>query len=519
MNKKHTFSLYPFPFTLFPCLLCLVILFLPVRALPSPDSLAVQESKTFIYMSEDQYAFIDYLINSGRKMPGFVFQQPYETDLFKENGKYSGFFGNFWDTYYAGTGLSGQLLLSNKGKYQNESLLNRYHGSGGFHIVYPNITLGNRTTIDQEYKYDPKYAGDLSESDNWLWGRVNDAYMNLNFKNFDFFIGRMKRNWGPIGKHSFMLSNHPYTYDHLMFSYQNRWLKLSILAARLEDLSAFGFYPGEIGADSLAFYHDAHKYLVGHRLDFRILENLQIGLSEMATFGGPDRQFDWSFLNPMTFYYGLQRNDKKQVNPNWTLDIFYKPAKKVTLYGQFFIDDIIVNNEPGQNDRARYDDRLAVYASVRAGDLPLRGLNADLSYTRVWNRAYQSRWTYENYHYRELGLGYPCASCDEVRFKVGYWGLFPLFVENEFIYGRYGDVQLTDVNLLQKESFPVPPVTTNYVNVFFMKYYFKAWLDAFLKVEYFKEPNHYLNRLNEGSQLTISLGVNLLIRGHLGFAN
>ena len=204
-------------------------------------------------------------------------------------------------------------------------------------------------------------------------------------------------------------------------------------------------------------------------------------------------------------------------NGNWSLDIFYKPVKNVTLYGQFFIDDIIVNNEPGQNDRARFDDRLAVYLSARAGDVPLRGLNAEVNYTRVWNRTYQSRWTYENYHYRELGLGYPCASCEEVKIKLGYWGLFPLFIQNEFIYGRYGDVSLTDLNLLRKEPFPFPPVTINYTNILNIKYYFRTWLDIFVNLQYYQEPAHYLNRLNQDSDVTINFGFHLLLTGYLGF--
>ncbi|MCW8929111.1 MAG: hypothetical protein OQL19_02605, partial [Gammaproteobacteria bacterium] len=46
---------------------------------------------------------------------------------------------------------------------------------------------------------------------------------------------------------------------------------------------------------------------------------------------------------------------------------------------------------------------------------------------------YLSRWTWENYHYRELGLGYPCGSCEEISLKLGYWGFFPLFLQNELI--------------------------------------------------------------------------------------
>jgi hypothetical protein len=478
-------------------------------------------------MDPAQYAFIDYLINSGRKMPPFVMQQPYTTDLFQENGKYSGFFGNYWQKYYGfrslgdtavnQTGLSGQLLFSEKGKYLNEELANRFQAHGGIHIIYPYLTLGNRTGIDQEYKYDPNYAGDLSESENWLWGRVNDAYMNLNFKNFTFFIGRTSRNWGPVGQYSLLLSNHPYTYDHLFFSYANKWLKLSLIFSQLESLNALGYDKPDRYPDSLTVYSNARKFLVGHRLDFRILDNLQLAFSEMTIYGGEDRDIDHWFLNPMTFFYGLQRNDRKPNNGNWSVDVFYKPVKKLTLYGQLFIDDFIVNNEPGQNDRARFDDRLAVYASVRSGDLPLRGLNAEVSYNRVWNRTYQSRWTYENYHYRELGLGYPCASCEEVKIKLGYWGLFPLFIENEFMLGRFGATRLTDVNLLRKEPFPAPPVTENLANIFVMKYYLKTWFDIFLNVQYFREPEHYLNRLNEDSNLTINFGFRLLLSGNIGF--
>ena len=90
-----------------------------------------------------------------------------------------------------------------------------------------------------------------------------------------------------------------------------------------------------------------------------------------------------------------------------------------------------MKNEPGQNDRANLPDRFAMNISIRSGDLILTGLNTNLSYVRIWNDTYQSRWTWENYHYRGLGLGYPCASCEEFKFKVGYWGKFPLFIQNE----------------------------------------------------------------------------------------
>ena len=383
----------------------IIIYFILLQA----HQLSGQPNLSYIYLRDLNYQFYDYMINSGHINPHFVMPQPFRNISFDStkvglNGK---IYNHLKNRYFYGEkfhGVAAELEVGDKLKYLNKNTKNRYRASGAVYISYPHIRLFNRTTIDEEYKYDPKYAGDLSEADHWLYGRVNDAYIDLDFGNFNIFAGRMKRNWGAPDSYSLMLSNHSYSYDHLYFSYQNRFLKLSVICARLEDLTAFGLnIPDQ--PDSFTFYENARKFLVGHRLDVHISDNFQIGLTEMATYGGPDRDFDVSFLNPMTFYYGLQRNDRKLNDGNWSLDIFSKPTSKLTLYGQFMIDDIIVNNEPGQDDRANLPDRFAMSVSIRSGDLILTGLNTNLSYVRIWNDTYQSRWTYENYHYRGLGLG------------------------------------------------------------------------------------------------------------------
>ncbi len=146
----------------------------------------------------------------------------------------------------------------------------------------------------------------------------------------------------------------------------------------------------------------------------------------MAIYGGEDRDFEFAFLNPMNFYYGIQRNDQKQMSGLWNVDVFYKPWKKFTLYTQFLIDDIIVNNDPGVDDRARYPDRFGLTVSARTGDWLLTGLNLNLTYTRVWNRTYQSKFTYENYHFRELGLGFPCCQYGRNKICHRLLGHFPV---------------------------------------------------------------------------------------------
>lgn len=469
-------------------------------------------SETRLYAEDanpDQLAskHMSYLINSGRGDLPFVLTQPYSSHALSMSPDDKVFPRLLGPMYHPkdDSGFFLGFIAADKVKVLDDKVVNRYRGDFYFRFDYPHITLVNRTTVNEEYKYDPFYAGDLSESEHWLYGRVNEAYVDVHFEHFNFFLGRMKRNWGAPNIYSLMLSDHAYTYDHMLVSYQNKHLKLSVIFARLEDSPAIGLNNVD-EPENLIYYENARRYLVGHRLDLNISKNFKIALTEMATYGGPDRDFDLSFLNPMTFYYGLQRNDVKQMNGNWTIDLFYKPIPRMSFYCQFLIDDPVVNNEPGLDERAMYPDRLAGMLSIRSGDLIVKGLNTELTYVRVWNQTYQSQWTWENYHHRGLGLGYPCAACEEVIFSMDYWNLFPWFFSNEFIIGRYGDAALTDVFTLKKLPFPVAPVTDNILNRFTVQYFMNEKIRFNLRVEYYKDPSHYLNRLNEGANFTLSLG-------------
>ena len=318
----------------------------------------------------------------------------------------------------------------------------------------------------------------------------------------------MKRNWGAIGDKSFILSDNPYSYDHFLLNYSTNHLKFSMFFAQLENVDAlFHNEPG----DTVNSVTDARRFLVGHRLDVRLKNNLQIAFTEMATYGGPARDFEVAFMNPMNFYYPIQRNDGKQMDGFWALDIFYKPLPKLSLYSQLLIDDIIVNNDPGINDRAQYPDRFATMFSIRSADLFIRGLNTNLTYVRVWNRTYQSKFTWENYHYRKLGLGYPCASCEEIKFKFTYWGLFPFYFQNEIMVGRYGDVEFTDLFPLKIEDFPIEPVQNNFINTFNLYYFYNTNFIFFASVKYRDKIEHYSNRLHEKDHLIFLVGLKILL--------
>ena len=470
-----------------------------------------QTEKKFIYLDDDThtYEYYDYLINSGKYIPDFALLQPYtlsHDSMKNKNGNPGEYFAGYWDHFYGDDNNLSMHLNMDAGMKADDAVYGRWRAEGAIHYVNPHITLANRTTVDQNYKYDPNFAGDLSKSDHWLYGRVNEAYINLNYKGFNLFLGRMKRNWGDITEKSLILSSNPYSYDQILFNYTARYFKLSLIYAPLENVDALIYYQDS----PITKENNARKHYVGHRLDIQFTKNIQVAFSEMAVYGGENRPFELAFLNPMNFYYALQRNDKKYMSGLWSAEILWKPLPKLTLYSQFLLDDIVVNNDPGEDYRAQYPDRLGVNVSVKTADYFLNGLNCSVSYLRIWNRTYQSRRTYENYHYRNLGLGYPCASCEEFKINLAYWNFFPLFIKNKTIIGRYGNVELSDLFMLEKEPFPVPPVIHNVTNTTDIVYFFNECYKASVQFIYRKNVNHYSNQFGENDNFVINLKFNAL---------
>ncbi|MCK4448701.1 MAG: hypothetical protein KAW56_16665 [Candidatus Marinimicrobia bacterium] len=450
-----------------------------------------------IHLEDWNKYYLEYKIVSSKTLPKYVALQPYEFRFnISKNIKWESFIQKRIILLY-GEPNTINIAMPFQGKIRTDSNRESWLWSLGLCCRNESVQLYNSTTVNEDYKYDPYFAGDLSVSSYWLFGRVNNAYFNYNSDNFSFFIGRMERNWGTLGDKSLILSNNPYTYDHLYINYKNKRFNLGLIFSQLDE-GLFSDYKGN------SIY--AKRYLVGHRLDFMISQSFQLGFTEMAVYGGKNRGVDFLFFNPLTFYYPVQRNDRRQMNGLWSMDFFYKPISGLLLNGQFLIDDIIVNNTPGVNDRDLYPDRLGLQIYLKSADNFINGLETSLGYVRIWNRTYQSKYSWENFQYRGLGMGYPCASCEELKVKLAYWNLFPLWFQNEMIIGQYGNVSLSDVFPQNKEEFPVKPVIYNFVNNTKMRFFLNPSLSFFLNVLYFSDNRHYLNRYGYDEKLVFIIG-------------
>jgi hypothetical protein len=286
--------------------------------------------------------------------------------------------------------------------------------------VYGNFVL------DEKRADDPTYTGKKWRG---LAGDVEQAFANYRTNSFDLTFGRFASFWGV--RNSLVLSSNV-AMDGV--GYSIRWGKLS-LSYRLARLD--GLIPE---SDSVAQFEN--RFFAGHRLDIHFSRNLRIGFFESVVFGGPGRQVEFYYLNPVLFFHGSQLNEGANDNTFVGLDFDFIPREGVRLYGQLLIDDYQIDNK-SQGDQEPNEIGLTFGAHL-VKLIPQFDLKT--SYTRVTNRTYNQGLERNRYLYdgqllsAALGNDY-----DQFSVSLLHW------LDNEnvaaginFSYTRRGEGSVTD---------------------------------------------------------------------------
>ncbi len=228
--------------------------------------------------------------------------------------------------------------------------------------VYGNFVL------DESRAANPGYTGKKWRG---LAGDVEQAFAYYHTDRFNLTLGRFASFWGL--RQSLVLSSNK-ALDGIGYSLNWGRLTLSYRLARLDGLN-----PDE---DSVAQFEN--RFFAGHRLDVHFNEQLRVGLFETVIFGGPGRQIELYYLNPIIFFHGSQLNDGADDNTFLGLDFDYLPVNGVRLYGQLLVDDIQIENKSQGDQEPNEIGILLGTHWVNA----FKNTDIKTSYTRVTSRTY-----------------------------------------------------------------------------------------------------------------------------------
>jgi len=254
-------------------------------------------------------------------------------------------------------------------------------------IARPTEKLYVYTTyrLDQELAKDPDYTGKKWRG---LAGGVENAFVAYRSGGLAVQFGRFASFWGP--RKSLALAA-GVALDGFAYSYRWGRLTLSYRLARLDGLNP--------ERDGVAQFEN--RYFAGHRLDLHLSRTVRIGFFETAIFGGPGRQLDFYYLNPILFFHSAQLNENSDDNTFLGFDFTVKPVAGVKLYGQLLVDDFQLDDKE-QSDQEPNEIGLLV-GGYAADVMPSIDITAE--YSRVTNRTFNQILTRNRYVYHNQLIG------------------------------------------------------------------------------------------------------------------
>ncbi|MCI0331518.1 MAG: capsule assembly Wzi family protein [candidate division Zixibacteria bacterium] len=229
---------------------------------------------------------------------------------------------------------------------------------------------------------------------NDLGGTLDDTYLKYHHKYFDLLFGRQRLQWGPGFAEVDLISPNPPPFDMLRLKATYKAIRFQFFFNRLDD-----------AINPASPFDTVPRYFSVHRLAVKPRRWLEVSLSEVVLYGGPNRQLEWYYLMPFVPFYGEQYNNFKDDNPLWAIDWSVRPHKNFAHYGEFLIDDFQIDCIGGDCSEPQ---QIGVRLGLLANSLgPYKNNSLNLEYSRVNNYVYGQNRYYNLYLYQGVPIGAP----------------------------------------------------------------------------------------------------------------
>jgi hypothetical protein len=201
-------------------------------------------------------------------------------------------------------------------------------GRGGMRLsaAFGPVALSSHAYIDQYLQFDPDYTGNKSKNPP---GRLTDAYISVQGKYGEAFLGALNRNWGPTGLDGFLTSPYAYSYDHLMLRAGTRAVRAEVLTTQLDDMT-----------DTAGVV--IHRYWASARVLMRPWKWMVASVDNATLWYGPTRTFEPRFLNPLKLSFITVNDDNLSDSQNSLLNGSLRLAlpRGIVLQGSLLVDAI-----------------------------------------------------------------------------------------------------------------------------------------------------------------------------------
>lgn len=150
------------------------------------------------------------------------------------------------------------------------------------------------------------------------------------------------------------------------------------------------------------------KYFAAHYLSLNITQNFYLGLFETVVFSR-ENQFELQYLNPVILYRTVEGSIGSPDNVLLGLDLKYNLWKKLSLYGQFILDEFKIGEIKAKS--GWWANKYALQLGIKAFDiLGVSHLDAQLEYNVARPYTYSHRTGLAHYSHYNQSLAHPLGA-------------------------------------------------------------------------------------------------------------
>ncbi|MFT5953178.1 MAG: hypothetical protein ACI8QD_000012 [Cyclobacteriaceae bacterium] len=273
--------------------------------------------------------------------------------------------------------------------------------------------------IENQVQY-PAYVKDVADSIGLVpyegfWKEYNETTTDF-FRAFGYVdVGVSKhisaqlgfgRHFIGNGIRSMVLSDFGNSYPYLKVNTQIWKISYTNIFAELI-ADAFTFDGGTLGASRYP-----KKYLASHTLEIEITPNFHFGLFETVIMGKPDSlggsRFEFAYLNPIIFYRAVEQQDGSFGNALLGATFRWDIKKKINIYGQFLLDELIISELKAGNDW--WGNKYGYQVGMQVFDLGLVGLDLKIEHNAARPYTYSHQDVYTAYTHYDQPLAHPLGA-------------------------------------------------------------------------------------------------------------
>lgn len=307
------------------------------------------------------------------------------------------------------------------------------YGGALAEATWGSVVLSSHGLANRRLNFDPDYKG---RQDRWMGGRFTDAYVSAQGRYAELTFGAVSRNWGPPGVPGGILSNEPYSYDHLFLRVGSPRFRLEAIATELDPMDVVG--------------QTYRRFYAASRLVVTPNSWFTGSVSQATLWSGVGRGAEPWWINPLKLTTQTQQDesDSTQSNSILGLAVRFSLPRGVVLQGDFALDDLaFILSSSNAPDRV---------AGSLVADVPIQPrVSLRASYSLVSSLAYRSsEGPDQSIMRRGVGLGHNFADYTQLTLQASVLPWKTLVLTPELVWLKQGE---GDFRL------PFPPLpATNY---------------------------------------------------------